>query len=91
MKCFFCSRDDFLTEEERMVHILQDHPEKTQSAEAYARAMANAQSQIELYRIAASLTNASFGGRGAEAETVLERFRFFVKSLYSVFREGGEN
>jgi hypothetical protein len=89
MKCPFCPEDkseDFTSEMELQLHILRDHPEKAMTADAYGRAMGEAMRQQQLYNLASNLTHTSIGSGGADKETVLERFRFFVRALYKVFR-----
>jgi len=85
MRCLLCAREDFLTEEEVMTHMLQEH-----GAQSLAKEMERAQKLVTLYGVASGLTNASIGDKGATKEETLERFRFFVKELYGIFRETGK-
>lgn len=80
--CPFCPNPtEFPSEDELIHHIVQIHPEKLQTAEAYGQAMAKAMRQQQVSQIAAQLTSIVIGRDGAPVEQVLATYRDIYQKI----------
>ena len=71
-----------MSEEELNAHIVNEHPEKTASAEAFGQAMEKALSGVViLYATAANLTFTVIGNKGASVYRVWDTFTEILNKL----------